>query len=389
MDTNKNKDRDHRLRALGSSIAVVAVLAAFICVFFWGASPATRAFFANWFSLSTDLNRCEESFAYLLMVATTLSVSLGIIPFGLILSNALDVYSYKRSFQLYRKQLLVGTCLSLLLLLPLMFGHGAWYDGGRRGVARVDLATACAASFHTTFYRLHGHLLIVMLLGWVNILVMLNLRWMIAEGRDPNQLSDDPRVRAIQLAAMERTKWSLASGRFVAKVVLTGLAAALFYLGASSMKPATARFIHTFTWERQKAKVVETGMQCVLEVKVRRGWSERSRADCSSDAATVPSTPALGAGAWRITKIPTAKLTYRTPEGEYSFGVFGDFFMKMPTSIGTEVEVLRNPASPEAIDKIFDGGDVKRMFYRLLMIVAGAVAVYYLWIRGRQKPIPV
>ena len=63
--------------------------------------------------------------------------------------------------------------------------------------------------------------------------------------------------------------------------------------------------------------------------------------------------------------------------------------MNFPTSVGAEIEVLRNPASPEGIDKVFDNGDIQRMAYKLLMIVIGAVAIYLLWIRRQQNQRPV
>ncbi|TRC94871.1 hypothetical protein FJV76_20860 [Mesorhizobium sp. WSM4303] len=390
MDYDKNREREYKQRMMWTATTIVAALAAFAVMVFWNASASMRSSFSAWLSLDVDLAGCAVSFAQLLMAGTALSIGLGIISAGLVASNAMDIFSYKRNLRVYRKQLFVGIFLAVLLLFPLMAGDGVWHTGGRRGISRVDLVTACAASFHTTFYRLHMHLLIALLLGWANILAMLNLRWMIAENRDPNQLSDDPRIRAIQLAAMQRTKSARGSARVVMKLALTGFAALFFVLGASSMRPAVARFIHTFTWERQTANVVETGMQCALEVKVRRRWEERSRVDCSSDAAAIPPTPAPGAASLRITKIPTAKLTYHPPSGgEYTFDVAGDFYVKMPTSVGTEIEVLRNPKSPGSIDKIFDGGDIERMIYKLLAIIAGAVAIYYLWLRKPQNPRPV
>ncbi|MFD1983136.1 hypothetical protein ACFSOZ_10685 [Mesorhizobium newzealandense] len=390
VDYDKIRAREYGRRAMWASVTVVASLAAFAFMLFWDASASMRSLFSTWLSLNTDLGDCAVSFARLLMVATALSIGLGIISAGLVVSNAVDVFSYKRSFRVYRKLLLLGVGLTIFFLLPLFFGKGTWDRGGHHGVSRIDLANACIASHHTTFYRLHGRLLIVVFAGWISIMVQLVLRRAIADGRDPSQLSDDPRTREMQLRVLELAQRRQASGRIVFKVAMTVLAAALFYSGAWSMKPAVVRFIHTFTWERQKANVVETGMQCVLEVKVRRNWVERSRADCSSVAVTVPSTPAPGEGAWRITKIPTAKLAYRPPRGgEYSFEVTGDFYVKMPTSVGTEIEVLRNPANPEGIDKVFDGGDVKRMFYKLLAIISGAVAIYYLWFRRPQSPRPI
>ncbi|WP_027036973.1 hypothetical protein [Mesorhizobium ciceri] len=390
MDNGKIKEREDIRRAMWVSATIVASLGAFAFMLMWDARPSTGELFSKWLSLDTSLGACAVSFTRLFLVTTIISVSLGVISAGMIISDAIDVFTYKRRFRAYRALFLTGAGLTAFLLVPLVSGDGVWNAGGRHGLSRIDFANACIASHHTTFHRLHWHLLMVTLVGWFNMMVLVGLRRAIGDGRDPSQLSDDPRVRAVQLAAMARTKRSLAFGRFVLKLLLTGMAAALFFLGASSMKPAVVRFIHTFTWERQKADVVETGMQCVLEVKVRRDWVERSRANCSSGAATAPLTPAPGEGAWRITKIPTAKLAYRAPGGgEYSFDVAGDFFMKMPTSIGTEIELLRNPASPEGIDKVFDFGDVKRMFYKLLVIIAGAIAIYYLWVRRPRSPRPI
>lgn len=348
----------------------------------WDINPATGTLFSNWLALDTDLGTCAVSFTRLLLATAIISVSLGAISAGLVVSDLIDVFSYKRSFAVYRKLFLVGAVLTGLLLLPLFFKDAGWYTGGRYGMSRIDLANACIASHYTTFYRLYWQVIVVVILGWASLMVLTSLRRAIIDGRDPNQLSDDPRVREIQLRALKWSERRQAVGRIVFKVAATGLAAAFFLMGAWSMKPAVVRFVHTLTWERQKVSVVETGMQCVLEVKVRRGWTERSRADCSM----IPSIPVPDNGAWRITKIPTAKLAYRAPNGgQYSFDVVGDFYVNFPTSVGAEIEVLRNPASPEGIDKIFDGGDIERMFYKLLMIIAGAVAFYYLWVRKPQN----
>ncbi|MGX5848983.1 hypothetical protein ACWGTO_18090 [Mesorhizobium sp. PL10] len=385
MDYGKNRELEYKKRSMWTATTIVTALAAFAAMLFWDASPSMRSSFSAWLSFHVDLAGCAASFANLLMAETALSIGLGIVSVGLVASNALDIFSYKRSLWVYRKQLLAVMLLAALLLFPLVSGDGAWHVGGRRSVSRVDLATACAASFHTTYYRLHVQPLIALLLGWVNILALLNMRWMIAENRDPNQLSDDPRVRAVQLAAMERTKAALGSSRFVAKIAATGLAALFFVAGAWSIRPAVARMFHTVTWDRQAAHVVETGMQCALEVKVRRTWTERSRMNCAPDSP--PASPMPESGTWRVTTIPTAKLAYRTPEGnEFSFDVAGDFYVQMPTSVGTEIEVLRDPSFPGSIDKVFDLGDVERMSYKLLMIIGGATVFYFLWVYRRQRP---
>ncbi|RUX94089.1 MULTISPECIES: hypothetical protein [unclassified Mesorhizobium] len=390
MDNGKIKEREDIRRSMWVSATIVASLGAFAFMLMWNASPSTGELFSKWLSLDTSLGACAVSFTRLFLMTTIISVGLGVISAGMILSDAIDVFTYKRRFRAYRALFLTGAGLTAFLLLPLVSGDGVWNAGGRHGLSRIDFANACIASHHTTFHRLHWHLLMVALVGWFNIMVLMGLQRAIADGRDPSQLSDDPRTREIQLRTLEWAQRRRASGRIAVKVAMTALAAALFYAGAWSMKPAVLRFIHTFTWERQKANVVETGMQCVLEVKVRRDWVERSRADCSSDAARAAPALAPGEGAWRITKIPTARLIYRAPGGgEYSFDVAGDYYVKMSTSVGTEIEVLRNPASPEGIDKVFDGGDVKRMFYKLLAIIAGAVAIYYLWIRRPRSPRPI
>jgi len=387
VDYGKNRDLEYRKRAMWTATTIVAALAAFAGMSFWDAPASMQSSFSAWLSFKVDLAGCAASFANLLLADTVLSIGLGIVSVGLLASNALDIFSYKRGLGLYRKQLLIGIFLAALLLFPLISGDGAWYTGGRRGVSRMDLATACASSFHTVFYRLHLQLLIALLLGWMNILVLLNVRWMIVENRDPNQLSDDPRMRAVQLAAMERSKRSLGAGRMVIKIGVTGLAAFFFVLGAWSIGPAVTRFVHTFTWERQKANVVDTGLQCALEVKVRRNWVERSRIDCSADSTEIPSAPAPGGGAWRITKIPTAKFAYRAPDGnEFTFDVDDDFYLSMPTSIGTEIEVLRDPTRYGSIDKIFDAGDVERMTYKLLVTLAGAAVIGFLWLRKPRIP---
>ncbi|WP_027057172.1 hypothetical protein [Mesorhizobium loti] len=387
MDYGKNRELEYKKRAMWTATTIVAALVAFAGMSFWDAPASMRSSFSVWLSFEVDLAGCAASFANLLMADTALSVGLGIVSVGLVASNVLDIFSYKRSLGVYRKQLLIGMFLAALLLFPLISGDGAWYTGGRRGISRMDLATACATSFQTIFYRLHIQLLIALLLGWVNILVLLSVRWMIAENRDPNQLSDDPRIRAVQLAATERAKTGLGAIRLVIKIAVTGLAALLFVLGAWSIGPAVTRFVHTFTWERQKANVVDTGLQCALEVKVRRNWVERSRIDCSADSTEIPSAPAPGGGAWRVTKIPTAKIAYRAPDGnEFTFAVDDDFYMRMPTSIGTEIEVLRDPTRYGLIDKIFDAGDVERMTYKLLVTLASAAAICYLWLRKPRIP---
>ncbi|BAV44954.1 Uncharacterized protein MLTONO_0051 [Mesorhizobium loti] len=390
MDSDKIKERENVRRSMWVSATIIASLCAFAFMLVWDASPSTGTLFSTWLSLDTDLGACAVSFTRLLLATTIISVGLGVMSAGLVVSDLIDVFSYKRSFRVYRRLFLVGTVLTALLLLPLISKDGGWYAGGRHGMSRIDLANACIASHYTTFYRLYWSLLVVVILGWASMMVLTILRRAIIDGRDPNELSDDPQVRDIQLRALKWSQRRMAIGRITFKLAATILAAALFFVGASSMKPAIARFIHTFTWERQKVNVVETGMQCVLEVKVRREWVEQSRADCSPDAAMIPSTPTPGTGVWRITKVPTAKLAYRSPDGgQYSFDVVGDFYVNFPTSVGAEIEVLRNPASPEGIDKVFDNGDIQRMAYKLLMIVIGAVAIYFLWIRRQQNQRPV
>ncbi|WP_136618792.1 MULTISPECIES: hypothetical protein [Mesorhizobium] len=387
MDSTKIKERESVRRSMWVSATIIASLCAFTFMFVRDVSPSTGTLFSTWLSLDTDLGACAVSFTRLLLATTIISVGLGVISAGLVVSDLIDVFSYKRSFRVYRTLFLAGAGLTALLLLPLLSKDGGWYAGGRHGMSRIDLANACIASHYTTFYRLYWHLLVVVILGWASMIVLTSLRRAIIDGRDPSQLSDDPRVREIQLRTLKWSQRRMAVGRIMFKLAATVLAAALFYGGASSMNPAVVRFIHTFTWERQKANVVETGLQCVLEVKVRREWVEQSRADCAPDAEMIPSTPTPGAGVWRITKIPTAKLAYRAPNGgQYSFDVAGDFYVNFPTSVGTEIEVLRNPARPEGIDKVFDNGDIRRMAYKLLMIVIGAVAIYFLWVRRQQNP---
>ncbi|QKD04144.1 hypothetical protein [Mesorhizobium loti] len=386
MDSNKIKERENVRRSMWVSATIIASLCAFAFMLMWDVNPSTGTLFSTWLSLDTDLGACAVSFTRLLLATAIISVGLGVISAGLVVSDLIDVFSYKRDFRVYRRLFLAGAVLTVLLLVPLISKNGGWYAGGRHGMSRIDLANACVASHYTTFYRLYWQLLIVVILGWASMMVLTILRRAIIDGRDPGELSDDPRVRKIQLQALKWSQRRMAVGRFVFRLMATILAAALFFMGAWSIKPAVVRFIHTFTWERQEANVVETGMQCVLEIKVRRSWVEQSRTDCSPEVEPVPSTPAPGAGAWRITKIPTAKLAYRAPDGgQYSFDVEGDFYVNFPTSVGARIEVLRNPASFEGIDKIFDGGDVKRMFYKLLMIIAGAVAIYYLWVRKPQN----
>ncbi|UCI33163.1 hypothetical protein [Mesorhizobium sp. B4-1-4] len=389
MDSDKIKERENVRRSMWVSATIIVSLCAFTFMLVWDVSPSAGTLFSNWLSLDTDLGVCAEAFTRLILATTIISVGLGIISAGLVVSDLVDVFSYKRDFRPYRRLFLAGAVLTALLLVPLISKDGGWYAGGHHGMSRIDLANACVASHYTIFYRLYWHLLVVVILGWASMMVLTSLRRAIIDGRDPNQLSDDPRVREIQLRTLKWSQRRRAVGRIAFKLAATILAAALFYGGASSMKPAIARFVHTFTWERQKVNVVETGMQCVLEVKVKREWVERSRADCSSNAETPTPTLTPGAGVWRITKIPTAKLAYRAPNGgQYSFDVVGDFFVNFPTSVGTEIEVLRNPASPEGIDKVFDNGDIRRMAYKLLMIVIGAAAIYFLWVR-RQNSRPV
>jgi hypothetical protein len=386
VDGGKIKEREDVRRSMWVSATIIASLCAFAFMLMWDVNPSTGTLFSTWLSLDTDLGACAVSFTRLLLATAIISVGLGVISAGLVVSDLIDVFSYKRDFRVYRRLFLAGAVLTVLLLVPLISKDGGWYAGGRHGMSRIDLTNACVASHYTTFYRLYWQLLIVVILGWASMMVLTILRRAIIDGRDPNQLSDDPRVREIQLRALKWSQRRMAVGRFVFRLAATILAAALFFMGAWSIKPAVVRFIHTFTWERQEANVVETGMQCVLEIKVRRSWVEQSRTDCSSEVEPAPATPAPGAGAWRITKIPTAKLAYRAPDGgQYSFDVEGDFYVNFPTSVGAKIEVLRNPGRSEGIDKIFDAGDVKRMFYKLLMIIAGAVAIYYLWVRKPQN----
>ncbi len=347
--------------------------------------------FGSALKIKADLGLCSDVFARLVITHVLCTFLAFVTGSLLLLATLLDIFTYKRSFAVYRKSIFANSMMLLLVPLPWVFGNVFI-------AKRFDLFEACLISKSALPISVYFGLFLGFFATMVATGLPMIAQYFVQNNIDPAALSNDPEMRARQLAARSMfgykepdvAKKHQAKRRSAFSFYRFLAAIAVFFSFMTLLVPA-ARVYHGFSWTPVQATILSMGEKCVFEyreilkrsangsVKKAGPLQHTDVFDCTAGKTLAANNPNFE---FKSESRPHSQLHYFYGTREITVFVNSISITPDVKPAGSIISIVANPDDPTRVDRLFHQRDWKHTAQGLFSLL---VAAFFEWLHARSR----